>query len=98
MLQFCAERYRLALVLHNIYSKFNKGWHYNNHHTGKTSQQNRTNTKYYFFLWKCEAPGNWKVHLLKGDLLCKIHFYKMCVYSVFKQPAYNGKHPPTPFL
>ncbi len=36
---------------------------------------------------------------IKGDLLCKNHFYKvfeqLCGCSVWKQPAYNGKNPPT---
>ncbi len=38
----------------------------------------------------------------KGDLLCKNHFYKvfeqLCGRSVWKQPAYNVKNPPTNFF
>ncbi len=37
---------------------------------------------------------------LKGDLLCKNHFYKVFEHScearsVWKQPAFNGTNPPT---
>lgn len=41
--------------------------------------------------------------IFKGDLSCKIHFYKvfahqMRVHSVLEQPAYNGKNPLTNFF
>ncbi len=39
---------------------------------------------------------------VKEDLLCKNHFYKLfeqlCGRSVWKQPAYNVKNPPTNFF